>query len=152
MTLIGHSVGGALAVTFTRQYPNMVEKLILIDSTGIPSTQNIFLFAFSVIRNALLFGHKKVLENVASIGWMIVQMKMSFNLGLYAHQADIRQQAQQLRSKTLLLWGENDVLEPLIQGEELQKAIPNSKLVVLKNMDHDWVLHSPELFWKNITN
>ncbi|MDU0353068.1 alpha/beta hydrolase [Paraglaciecola aquimarina] len=35
VTVIGHSMGGAISLRFTATYPNMVEKLIMVDTAGV---------------------------------------------------------------------------------------------------------------------
>jgi 2-hydroxy-6-oxonona-2,4-dienedioate hydrolase len=38
-TLVGNSLGGWIALDFAAQYPAMVDKLVLVDSAGMPWTQ-----------------------------------------------------------------------------------------------------------------
>jgi pimeloyl-ACP methyl ester carboxylesterase len=47
-----------------------------------------------------------------------------------------REELATIAVPTLLLWGDKDELIPLSCGEEAATLIPNSKLVVLKNVGH----------------
>ncbi len=38
--IVGHSLGGMVAIQFARQYPEMVEALVLVDSAGLPDQGN----------------------------------------------------------------------------------------------------------------
>jgi 2-hydroxy-6-oxonona-2,4-dienedioate hydrolase len=38
-TLVGNSLGGWIALDFTTQYPGMIDRLVLVDSAGMPWTQ-----------------------------------------------------------------------------------------------------------------
>jgi pimeloyl-ACP methyl ester carboxylesterase len=46
------------------------------------------------------------------------------------------QNLKRLTMPTLLLWGREDLITPLWQGEKLQQLIPNSKLVIIDNTGH----------------
>ena len=47
-----------------------------------------------------------------------------------------RDELKTIAVPTLLLWGDKDELIPLECGEDAATLIPNSKLVVLKNVGH----------------
>ncbi len=81
---------------------------------------------------------------------MIKRPTYHFNLLNYMRKLDLTSTAQNIKSSTIIIWGEKDYMVPLWQGEKLHELIKGSKLIVLKGMDHDWILHSPELFWQNI--
>lgn len=150
VNLVGHSVGGALAIEFTVQHPRLVNRLILIDSAGVPGNENPIQLGWKLFRNLLMFGSKKLAESVLNVPRLLKQYRLYTQLGLYAHKADLQSQVQKIGNQTLILWGEKDCLTPLWQGKRLHNMIPHSKLVVLKGMDHDWILHAPEKFWESV--
>jgi len=75
---------------------------------------------------------------------------LHLRLAQFAHNIDIQRQAQELKTPTVIIWGEKDRIVPLWQGQKLHELIPNSKFLILKDMDHDWVIYNPEKFWQNI--
>lgn len=150
--LVGHSLGGALAMEFVLKYPQMVEKLILIDSAGVYGAENIFEISRNMLQNLFATGRGKskiwlAFKNSASL---VSKLPMHLKLGRYAFKIDLQERGHKIKIPTTILWGEKDHLTPLWQGERLHELIKDSKLIVLKDMDHDWILHSPELFWKNV--
>lgn len=150
--LVGHSLGGALAMEFVLKYPQMVEKLILIDSAGVYGAENIFEISRNFIKNIFLTGRGRAklwlgFRNSASL---ISKLPMHLKLGHYAFKIDLQAHGHKIKVPTTILWGERDHLTPLWQGEKLHQAIPNSKFIVLKDMYHDWILPHPEFFWQSI--
>jgi pimeloyl-ACP methyl ester carboxylesterase len=142
--LIGHSNGGRIAIAFTKQYPEKVEKLILIDSAGIYHNE----LPLKIKR--LVFG------TVAKIGKRITSSKSAKNL-LYklaqesdyknldenAKQTmsnliltDIKPMLPQILTPTLIIWGANDRITPLTDGLLINNLIKNSKLEVINEAKH----------------
>ncbi|MEK7580661.1 MAG: hypothetical protein AAB512_00100 [Patescibacteria group bacterium] len=66
-----------------------------------------------------------------------------------AHLGDLTGDLFKISAKTTIIWGREDRLTPVWQGEIMNKFLRNSKLIVLAGMDHDWILHKPQLFWEN---
>lgn len=149
VTLVGHSLGGVLAIEFTQRYPDKVKKLFLVDSEGVPGHKAIFLLIWNLLRTHAQYGGRKLFENLKALARVLKKPIFYIHQALFAHSADLKGQAKLLKVPTVIIWGEKDHLTPLWQGEKLHKWISGSKMVVLKDMDHDWIIHSPELFWKN---
>ncbi|MEM7354125.1 MAG: alpha/beta hydrolase [Acidobacteriota bacterium] len=51
---------------------------------------------------------------------------------------------------TLIFWGENDQVIPLKQGEQLNRTLPNSRLVVLEGAKHPCYLDRPLDFHREL--
>lgn len=56
--------------------------------------------------------------------------------------SDIRNNLHRIECPTLILWGEQDNWFPLSHGMKLQKSIPNSRLSVVHNCNHDALTES----------
>ncbi|MDO8639108.1 MAG: alpha/beta hydrolase [Candidatus Daviesbacteria bacterium] len=150
ITLVGHSLGGALGIELAITCSDHVNKLFLIGSAGIYGQETISQLLMNQILNFSIKKRFKSIDNLRNIPQFTRHLRTHIKLGLYAFKADLKEQAQQIKVPTTILWGEKDVINPLWQGEKLQELISHSKLVVLEDMDHDWILHSPEKFWENI--
>ncbi len=148
--LLGHSLGGALAMEFSAVYPEKIQKLILLDAEGVYKKEPIHQVIRNFLRTHLHYGRKKALENLKS-SWRIIKKPIvHLRLAKIAHKFDFLDKAPNIKTPTLILWGEKDRLTPLWQGKKLNSLIPNSKFVILKDLDHDWPIHKPELFWENL--
>lgn len=148
--LMGHSLGGALALEFAYHHPQKVQKLYLVDSEGIYEQASLPKLVANFFKSQSLYGKKKSLENIKALYRALKNPKLHYKLAHFAHHANLQEEAKSIKVPTIILWGEQDHLTPLWQGQKLHDLINGSKFVILKGMDHDWVLHSPELFWKNI--
>ena len=149
VVLIGHSLGGAIALNFTNSYPNLVTKLYLLDSEGVFGDESIVNLITKFLLTHKMHARRKSRENVGALLRLVKNPVRHFGLAKFAHNADLEKKAGEIRVTTKILWGEKDYLTPVWQGEKLHKAIKGSELVVINNMDHDWVLHSPQFFWEN---
>lgn len=147
---MGHSLGGALALEFAYHQPQMVERLFLVDSEGVYGAENIFQLTSNFFRSHTSHVRRKAVENIKAIYRIARKLMLHLRLAHYAHHIDLQKEAREMKVPTTILWGEQDHLTPLWQGQALHQAIPGSKLIILKEMDHDWILHSPELFWENV--
>jgi len=53
-----------------------------------------------------------------------------------------------INKPTLLLWGEKDTATPLIDGQKMEKLIPDAGLVVFKGAGHYPFLEQPAYFYR----
>lgn len=169
--LAGNSLGGNIAWNFAAEHPEKVEKLILIDSSGLPTNQPIPRI-FSMVKMPILsalFLHvtpriiiKNNIEQVYADDTKITSdlitryHEMSLRAGnrqafidranidfKLASQANI-DKLHSIKTETLLLWGENDLWIPLDNGKRMNNLLDNSTLVVLKNAGHVPMEESPQ--------
>lgn len=65
---------------------------------------------------------------------------------LSARRADVERVASSLRVPTLLVWGSEDLLVPLVVGEHWVGKIPGAELVVLEGAGHNPQIEVPDRF------
>lgn len=144
--ILGHSTGGALAMEFAHHHPSKVKGLFLVDSEGIYGAESLRKMVVNLLANLISQG--KFIESLKVVFNLIADPLLSLRLAHYAHHASLEKEAASIKIPTLILWGERDRITPLWQGEKLHQLIPTSKLIVFKGQGHDWIVNSPELFWK----
>lgn len=147
--LLGHSLGGALALDFVIHHPEVVEALFLVDSAGVYDQKPLLNGFYKTVRYGSATStkwYKNAQELIKTLRTPILYTK----LGFYAHHANLDEQAKSLKMPVTLLWGKNDRITPVWQGEKLHQSILGSKLIVLPNQGHDWIITSPGKFWQNI--
>jgi len=168
----GNSLGGAIAWRYALNYPTEVSKLILIDAAGYPMESKSIPVAFQlagmpVLKNLFKyvtprFIVEKSIENVYADKTKVEPELVDryFNLALRAgnRQAFIERmstfktllndstylQIKNIKTATLILWGDKDLLIPLTVAENFHADLPNDTLVVLKNLGHTPMEENPK--------
>lgn len=145
--VVGHSMGGQLAVHLAARSPDCVRRLALVDSAGLPrplTPRNVMRFAYEVAPPRR-WGDPTFLpvivgDALAAGPWTLLRAVRHI-LG-----DDVRPLLGQLRQPTLLLWGEHDAIIPVEHGEEMRRSIPGSRLLVLSGAYHNPMVDRPDDF------
>ena len=166
----GNSLGGGIAWNFTSKYPEMVDKLILIDASGYPSKAKSVPVAFKiakipVIKNIFTFitprfVAKSSLENVfadkTKVTDELIDRYFQLTLREGNRQAFIDKLGTKkntatyhdiklIKQRTLVLWGDQDKLIPVEKAYQFHDDLPNDTLVIMKNVGHVPMEESPDL-------
>lgn len=161
-TLIGHSLGGWVAAEFAIQHPQMVEKLILVDATGIKRSWKDASSSPVNLNPASLADTRKTLEflfhDKSIITDQLVQQLFERRLrnadaytvtrvldGL-AHDQWLGKRLDNVLAPALLIWGRNDALTPVRDGEAMNRGIRNSRLEVVGDCGHLPQIEKPAQF------
>lgn len=146
--LAGHSLGGALAITYSAKYPQTHSKLILVNTVGSPLPGSFLKETIKMIfRNSqktVKHWPLKVREGINIIRNPAFHIK----LGKFARSVNVLEYAGRIDKSVLILFGDHDKLVPLQTSEAIHKKIKQSKLEILKGYDHDWIQNHPEIFWQ----
>ena len=162
-TLVGSSYGGAVALTVALDYPERVEKLVLVDAVINDDVKN-----HPILRLASIPAIGELVTPFLVDSKRFMKMRMQGTIApenhhlitkdriesvirplsaANAHRAflltsrnwnanRIEKDAQFVKHPTLIIWGENDTVIPIENGEKLYSSILNSRFVVLKNCGH----------------
>lgn len=161
--LAGSSLGGNIAWNFTAKNPNKVNKLILVDASGLPTGKpqpSIFKMAKTPVLNSMLlyvtpefFIKKNIKEVYADDSKITDELitryhKMALREGnrqAFIDRAKIdftpdeyksAEKLKSIQNPTLLLWGDKDEWIPLSNGKTMDSLLPNSQLTIFKNVGH----------------
>ncbi|MFP4006457.1 MAG: alpha/beta fold hydrolase [Spirulinaceae cyanobacterium] len=164
--LVGASMGGAAAISFTLKYPELVEKLVLLDSAGLAKPPKIAKFMFPPL-DRLATGflrNPRIRQNISraayfdkSLANKDAQVCATLHLEcLNWHEAlaafaksggygSFVEQLSDLQQSTLIVWGENDQILGVKDAPKFEKLIPKSQLVWMPNCGHVPHLEQPQL-------
>ena len=157
--LTGHSMGGQIALNVMKKAPSLVEKGVLLCSSGYLKRMN---WPVTMLSHIPFFHHyvklwltrsgvRNNLENVVHDSTLIDDEMMFGYLKPFLEDDIFKALTRMIRDREgdlsvndlrtiqtpcLLVWGEHDRVVPLSTGERLNQDIPNSKLVVLKETGH----------------
>ncbi len=176
--IAGASYGGAVAATMALDYPERVEKLILVGAVTNDEAKQKPLMRISClpligdIATPLFLGSRWVLrkrmENMyRRMGKPINEKMVSSRHHLLAtantHRAMIRtarrwsanridREASLIHQPTMLVWGDEDDHIPLDHAVRLRDAMPNARLIVFRNCGHLPPAEYPQKFVEIVTN
>ena len=155
--LVGHSFGGRVALQFSYMYPNLVEKLVLVDSAGIKprykinKTIKIIWFRFCKKCAKMGIYSKERLSRHGSADYKALPESMRATFVKVVNE-DLSHIAKLIRCKTLIVWGDKDTETPLYMAKKLNKLITNSKLVVFAGAGHFAYVERAEEFSQLLIN
>ncbi len=125
LAIVGHSMGGQISIHIAAAAPERVERLALVDSSGIPraiSTRSLVRFATEA-GPLWRWGDPTFLPVIAGDAFTAgprVLLRAIRNLLL----DDVRPLLPRIEAPTLILWGERDGLVPLTDAFEFRRLIP----------------------------
>ena len=172
ISVIGFSMGGFIAIKLAIEYPEILDKLVLIGTNARNISQKRKLLleksltTLSKDNFAKLFYQKnyssyfsnKDLKNT-SYQNTVYSMAKQLGYKTFLDQTNlILKRPNQLNklnrivSKTLIIRGKNDKLSSNIMNNELNKKIKCSVYTEIKNSSHFVMLEKPKTFNKIITN
>lgn len=164
-TLLGHSIGGWIALHMAAAHPDRVARLILADTMGlavpaapVPDLRTLDEESFAravfgrlgLIATAQAYGFGAEWENVRrgpefERQWKGRGLVASLVQGPCA-DAELTRQVPTISAETLLVWGRLDGIVPLQHGEFLRTALPHARLHVIERCGHLPMAEKPETF------
>lgn len=169
--LVGASMGGAAAIDFTLAYPQVVKKLVLIDSAGYKAPPNIGKFMFGPVGYlaTAFLSNPKIRQRISvnayhdpSFASLDAQICAALHLKSASWQqalitftksggyASFGDKLSEIKQQTLILWGENDRILGTDDANKFKEAIANSQLIWIKQCGHVPHLEKPEVTAKHI--
>jgi len=165
--LVGASMGGAAAIDFTLTYPEVVQKLVLIDSAGLASGSPLGKFmvppldywATQFLRNpyvrasisrtayknrelASLDAQLCAALHLECVDWHKALIAFTKSGGYTAFRF---KKLAEIVQPTLILWGDSDRILGITDANRFKLAIPNSKLIWIKDCGHVPHLEQPQI-------
>jgi len=171
--LAGNSYGGFLSWNFTKEYPTVVDKLILIDAGGYPckAPLPVILLTTPVIRNfATFITPKFIVADLARSAYgtrsRATQETIDRYYDLMMYDGNRKESIKFLRNArrqletepagvntikvpTLIMWGREDVWIPLSVMERFKKDIPHARVIVYDGAGHIPMEEIPEMTAKD---
>jgi len=172
--LLGHSMGGVIALRYAANFPAGIEKLVLVDPPGIVHRAS---FSSQFLGHLLSSYTRDYVPPVVSTQSKASGMAQQLLARVEQLNLDpeIVHASPQLRSKllggnplviagygivledftsvlpnisvpTLIVWGENDTLAPLRTGRFLAATIPGAQLAVIAGAGHVPMIEKPSAF------
>ncbi|HLP89328.1 MAG TPA: alpha/beta hydrolase [Nostocaceae cyanobacterium] len=172
MILVGASMGGATALDFTLTYPEVVKKLVLIDSAGLKAGSPLSKLMFppldylateflkspkvrdricrTAYKNPDLVSVDAVCCGALHLGmsnWNQALISFTKSGGYTAFKF---KQLNEIKAPTIILWGDNDKILGTGDAKKFNTAIPQSKLIWIQDCGHLPHVEQPQITAQHI--
>ncbi len=167
--LIGHSMGGTIALNFAATYPNRLSRLIVIDAAGILHRVAFTTHLFDELKpawwwDAVPASNSEKLRSLFGIDIVdLERLHMPIDTllrspiarrvflgsepnkiaGLALVQHNFSGLLKRISAPTLIIWGEYDAVAPLRSGRLLAARIPTARLAVINGAGHTPMREKP---------
>lgn len=150
--LVGHSFGGRITIKLAATHPELISKIVLVDSAGLilnvkqrKFRQNIAKALKPFFAPKFMHGFRaKIYKYMGSEDYTATPyLKEVYTKTI---NEDLRPYLPQILLPTLIIWGENDLETPLEYAEIFKKEIAGSQKVVFPNAGHFSFLDDPARF------
>jgi pimeloyl-ACP methyl ester carboxylesterase len=171
--LVGHSMGGQISLNIAKLQPNLVDKIILICSSGYLSRAHSGLVFSSYVpyfylwvkswlaRKGVTGSLKNVVYDLNLIDEEMIEgyMKPFYDERIFRaltrmirdREGDLSsKELQSIETPSLLIWGEEDRVVPINIGKRLQQDIKNSTFISFQKTGHLVPEEKPEAIQRHM--
>ena len=182
VNLVGHSMGGLVALNLAARPNSRVKRLIITDAVGIGDKAEYMSYVMtkkimgpetrwesfekflkdefrgmveSFVKDQKPKTARDFFESVPKnpiTGNRLLPMTPNVQMTASIMDFDIRPQLASIRQPTLILWGAKDPVAPPQDAFFLKKEIPQSKLVLIPDSGHSPMTERPSLFNQELGN
>ena len=156
--VVGHSFGGKVGIKLAANYPESLEKLVLVGSSGIrvESWKNRLVIWLAKI--AKPFFAIRFLQNLRPRIYHILgaddylatpELKSVF---LNVVREDLQSELDRITMPVLLVWGDLDRETPLVLGKMMAERLRSARLLVFPKSGHFSFLDRPQEFVESLTS
>ena len=155
--LMGHSMGGGVALDYALKSPHKIKKLVLVSSLCLGREISFWVRLMSIpgllrslgaLTISLLKSIKWLAERLNPAGFVMPLSPASVTVG--GNITTLKQQSLVLENRlaeiavpTLLVWGSRDPIVPVKHAYQAAKVIPDCRVKVFENRGHN--VHRDEL-------
>nr|WP_064438974.1 alpha/beta hydrolase [Hoyosella altamirensis] len=169
VTLVGHSFGGGVAIRTAHDHPDLVARLVLVNSIGGSAWTDDRGIARSLVERPLwdwglhlsadLFPVRQMTRILPviirdAVPNLVKNLRSVWQAGLMARTADLTSELEELKRRRLpvvIVWSSRDNVIPAATTASM-RAAAGSREAVTVDGSHGWLLYDPRGFGEIITN
>jgi pimeloyl-ACP methyl ester carboxylesterase len=151
-TVVGHSNGGRIALAYINRYPTRISRLILIDSAGVAHNHKKAAAKLKTLKYIAKVGkplaklpgaRKAFYKTIGARDYYEAPPNMRLTMrNMLA--ADQRMDFGSIKLPVDIIWGSDDSITPLSDGQAMARLINGAKLHIVENARHAPFFSDPE--------
>lgn len=143
VTLVGHSLGGWIALRYAAEHPTRVKRLYLLNSAGL-MREGIFVpyapdreAARAYIQRLLCYYGPVPAFLLDAVVHVSREPAYSGFIANYDRTEEVDEILARISTPTTIIWGTEDRIFPLTCAYDFHAGIPNSRLVLVPGVSHN---------------
>ena len=164
--VVGHSMGGVIALAYAAAYPDRVRRLVVVDAAGVlhRSVYGEFLgramaerkvgadspwleiLSRFIANQAENLPAKSMAIEIPQVRQRMLRGDPSAIAGYALVEHDLSRALRAIKAPTLIIWSSDDKVAPPRTGQALASAIPGARLAVIGEAGHAPQVTQPERF------
>ena len=157
VTLLGNSLGGHIALYYTKHYPKDVHSLVLTGSSGLyekamgdtyPKRGN-YEYIEQKTRDVFYdpaIASKELVDEVYGIVNNRITVLKTLTIAKSAIRHNMADDLPNMKQPTCLIWGKQDSVTPPDVANDFNKLLPNSDLFWIDKCGHAAMMEKPKEF------
>jgi pimeloyl-ACP methyl ester carboxylesterase len=157
LILMGNSLGGHIALIYTLQQPEKVQKLILTGSSGLFENSMGGSFpkrgSYEYVKERVEYTFfdprtidKEFVDDIFATTQSIPHCLNIVAIAKSAQRHNLAHELPRIKVPTLLIWGLNDTITPPMVAHDFNRLIPGSTLRFIDRCCHAPMMERPEKF------
>jgi pimeloyl-ACP methyl ester carboxylesterase len=157
VTLLGNSLGGHIALYFTKNYPKYVHSLVLTGSSGLYEKamgdsypkRGSYEYIEQKTRDVFYdpaIATKELVDQVYGIVNNRITVLKTLTIAKSAIRHNMAGDLPHIKQPTCLIWGKQDSVTPPDVANDFHNLLPNSDLFWIDNCGHAAMMEKPEEF------
>ncbi len=163
ITLVGHSLGGYIAVDFAIRNKGLIEKLVLLDSSGFLKGPTPLLVQYlNAAKYPSYDSVRNVFEQMVAQPWKVLPIIINIFItrinspgakypfeSAYQNSTTTQIDLSRLKSiediPTLIIWGKSDNLIPIEYSEPFKQVFKNYRVEMIEDAGHAPFVEKPAI-------
>ncbi len=142
--IVGHSLGGHMAVRLAATFPELVDRLVLVNAAGLPFDVGLLRLTARAILPAP--DRSREFRRLVMIDAMRANPLRVLRTAREMLRDDVTDLLGRVSAPTLIVWGGRDHVVPLANAYALEAGIPGARLVMLPHSGHNPMYHHAGTF------
>ena len=157
--LVGNSLGGHIAIHYTHRHPGNVARLVLTGSSGLYENTQLGSYLkrgnYTYIRERVAatfydpaIATDELVTEVMQVTTNTYKCLCIIKAAKSTQRDQVLTRLPEIKTKVLLVWGNNDQITPPAVAHQFQRNLPNAKLIMFPWCGHAPMMEKPAAFNK----